>query len=278
MKTFRPDPFMLKWGVPEAGYEWQKGSDSEPHLVSRAEIGSLVWIKEPLQNSGLFIEFANLKPTQDAIKQFANTWGDIFSKYGPLDLMPQQKGSLSLIMGASFEKWKDAIGEMRVLVRLWEAVKDPKHKRADLAKVITWAHGGVRYTIPFPHGAAHCWLAHPEIDRELLARFSPGDVLWPAKYALQAEINKRLANPEISCVPRLIWTAERNQRIIFTPMNLLGAMWLQFAQAVTEEFQLRVCEGCGKYFQIGPGGKRRADATTCGPACRQRKRRKKLLQ
>jgi hypothetical protein len=56
------------------------------------------------------------------------------------------------------------------------------------------------------------------------------------------------------------------------PPNLLAAMWLQFAHAVTGEFQLQLCAGCGKYFQVGPGA-RRADATTCSDACRQRKKR-----
>ena len=74
-------------------------------------------------------------------------------------------------------------------------------------------------------------------------------------------------------VPRLAWTPDYHQRLIFVPSNLLAAMWLQFAQAVTGEFKLKRCEQCGEYFPVGPGGKR-ADAETCGDRCRQRKRRR----
>jgi hypothetical protein len=70
-----------------------------------------------------------------------------------------------------------------------------------------------------------------------------------------------------------------HQRIVFQPTNLLAAIWLQFARAVTEEYPLRICEGCGEYFQVGPG--RRAHTKTCKDrcrqrACRQRKNRKAI--
>lgn len=48
---------------------------------------------------------------------------------------------------------------------------------------------------------------------------------------------------------------ERNRviikRLIFEPTNLLAAILLQFARAVTEGYQLQTCAGCGEYFQVG---------------------------
>jgi hypothetical protein len=272
IKEVRSDPFVFRTIVPEAGFEWLEGPDSEPHLASRAEIESLAWVKEPLAlNPGLFVEFANLKGSQDAILKFANQWGDIFDKYGPEDLLPQQ-GRKALVMGASHDRWKYAIGQMRPLVHVWEAIKN--RNLDELEKVITWSdnhHGGVRYVI----GHCQSWLIHPaDPDNKLRARFTSGDLIWPSKYALQQEINKRLSDSSMMIPPQLVWTHEMNQRILFVPKNLHGAMWIQFAQAVTEEFQLRICAGCGRYFQIGPGG-RRPQAKTCKDSCRQRKRRKK---
>jgi hypothetical protein len=120
-------------------------------------------------------------------------------------------------------------------------------------------------------------LASPKYNKVLLDRFKPFDVLRPALYALQAEINKRIA--EFGVVPTLVWCPgpringiakpDHHQRIVFVPKNLLAAMWLQFAQAVTGEYQLRECKGCGEYFQIGPGA-RRGQTKTCSSRCRQR--------
>lgn len=85
------------------------------------------------------------------------------------------------------------------------------------------------------------------------------------------EVNKRIA--EYVTTPRLAWTPDYGQRIIFEPSNLLAAMWNQFAQAITGDLRLKKCVVCGNYFQVGPGAKR-ADTITCGVACRQEESRK----
>jgi len=131
-------------------------------------------------------------------------------------------------------------------------------------------------------------LASPHFNKTLLSRFRPRDVLKPALYLLQAEINKRIANSSspdhLAIVPRLVWCPgpmidgvakpDHHQRIIFEPTNLLAAMWFQFAQAVTEEYQLQECKECGEYFQIGKGA-RRIHTETCSTRCRKRASRKR---
>jgi hypothetical protein len=154
---------------------------------------------------------------------------------------------------------------MRVLVGIWDQIQD--QQLAELAKIITRTEKQLYYVIKTPKRKVNATLAHGDG----LSRFDPADVLLPARCALQLEINKRIA--ETLTVPRLSWTPDYHQRIIFQSSNLLAAVWMQFAQAVTGEFQLKRCEGCGTYFQVGPGG-RRADATTCGDKCRQQKKRK----
>ena len=156
---------------------------------------------------------------------------------------------------------------MRALVDLWDQIK---HRRlTNLRKIIELSDKGISYSIC----GRTVLLAHDEILLSApMNRFAPKDVVLPARYALQKEINRRLRELQTLTVPQLAWTPDNHQRVIFRPSNLLAALWLQFAQAVTGEFQLKTCEGCGKYFQVGPGGKR-ADATTCSDACRQRKKR-----
>ena len=85
-----------------------------------------------------------------------------------------------------------------------------------------------------------------------------------------------LVNTADSYIPELTWTRDTketlggyHQRIIFKPSNLVAAMWIQFAQAVTEELQMRRCDFCEEYFQVGPGAAR-DDARFCKDVCRVR--------
>lgn len=268
IKPVRTDPFIFRWAVSGAGYRWLKGEDGDIHLVPRDEIGLPSRVYEP--SSGLFLEFAALK-TQDAIVEFAWKYGDLFNSYSSADRVARENRTLTA--GASLNTWKAEIGDMQALVSLWQQIEDcriprlRKDRLEQLRKTIIWSDKGVRYEIKTPKRGMHAvWLPDTWMDR-----VPPNDVLLPAQYALQSEINLRIADPHTLTIPRLAWTPDHHQRVIFTPTNLLADMWLQFAQAVTGEFQLKRCV-CGKYFQVGPGG-RRADATTCSDACRQRKRR-----
>jgi hypothetical protein len=276
IREIRTDPFIFRWYVEEEGYEWKTGIDSEVRLVGRGGLGSRLCLYEPLRNSGLFLKFAHLQARQSTILQFAGEYGDLFDSY-PIEETVVQRGRMT--GGGTLRSWKFEIGDMHTLVCLWEAIKKPHTQEGTkiLESVITWANGAVKYDIKTPRSHKSAWLTHPldsnfDVQR---TRFKPGDVLLPARYALQAEINDRIANSPTVSVPHLAWTPDYHQRLIFTPSNLLAAMWLQFAQAVTEEFLLKRCEECGKYFQTGPGG-RRADAITCSEACRQRKSRHKI--
>ena len=258
------DPFIVRETVSEAGYEWIKGVDGKPRIVSRRVPGLGFRLCEP--HPGLFREFAALSPTEDAIVQFAGQYGDLFNRYAFEQDAPREDGTVS--HGASFGTWTKEIADMRVLLELWE---DIQHRRITaLERVIKWTAKDVSYVIETPRHTANVTLAHADIPRSGFSRFSPKDALLPAKCALQMEINKRIA--EQPTIPRLAWTPDYHQRLIFTPPNLLGAMWLQFAQAIAGEFELYPCDACGKFFQRGPGG-RRADATTCSDTCRQRKKR-----
>jgi hypothetical protein len=268
--TVRTDPFIFRGNVSEAGYEWLKGEDGKPRLVPRHIPGTSFRTSEP--HKALFLKFAKMAPTREEIQSFADLHGDLFSRYELKHSAARMDRTAA--HGASFRTWTQEIGDMRVLVVLWENIQ---HRQlSTLKRVVKWSEKEVGYILKTPRRERDVILAHADIPGTGLSRFRPRDVLLPARCALQLEINLRLA--EYPAVPRLTWTPDTpgcHQRIIIEPSNLLSAMWLQFAQAVTGEFQLRLCEcGCGRYFQVGPGG-RRADATTFDGACRQRKNRRK---
>ncbi len=234
----------------------------------------------PLVDDHLFEKFADLKLTPASIQPFANRYGDLSNRYSPATAVRRPAGTYrtSQLHGSSLRKWKGEIQRMRILVAIWRAVKAARKR--DLEGVIVWTRRNtVEYGLPW----TETLIASPHYNKHLLDRFKPLDVIRPAMYLLQAEINRRIADPTdddfLSIVPRFVWCPgprndegkakpDHHQRIIFEPTNLLAAIWLQFARAVTEGYQLQTCAGCGEYFQVGKGA-RRAHTKTCSDKCRQ---------
>ncbi len=264
-------PFATTFGfrasISDSGYEWRKGIDGKPRLVPNRVPG--VGFRTEEAPAGLFHAFAKTPPTKDAIQRFAGLHGDLFNRYG-MEQGVKHKDS-TVTFGASFGTWSQEIGDMRVLVALWDDVQGRRVE--SLSKVIKWTKKEVGYVLKTPRRESRETLAHTYLSENNFGPFGENDVVLPARYALQREINVRLS--DYAAVPQLVWTSDepgKHQRVIFRLPDLLSAMWLQFAQAVTGEFQLKECPVCHTYFQVGPGG-RRADATTCGDTCRQRKKR-----
>jgi hypothetical protein len=52
-------------------------------------------------------------------------------------------------------------------------------------------------------------------------------------------------------------------RLKFTPRNLLNALWLQAFQALSSDAQVRQCQQCDTWFEVGSGTGRRLDAVFC---------------
>ncbi len=270
MKTpLNTDPFIFRWKMSEAGYQWAKGiMDAKPHLVPRLEPGKGFRPTEPPKE--MFAEFAKLDPTQDGIRTFADEYGDLFDRY---ELQDHAAHNGTASGGASLRRWQSEIEDMRVLFDLWDNIQN--RRIAALKRVIRWektkdGDSSVSYLLKTSIRERHQMLAHSKLSKGALIRFADDKgVLLAARCALREEINLRLS--EHPTVPSLAWTPDYDERIIFKPPHLLAAMWLQFAQAVTGEFGIKRCI-CGKFFQTGPGG-RRADAITHSDACRQRKSR-----
>jgi hypothetical protein len=217
---------------------------------------------------------------KEKILEFANEYGLLFNRYS-LDDRVAEKGTYHRVEsanGIALAKWEQEIGDMRALVAIWDSIT--ASKIADLKRIITWRNGDVEYQIETPKRKSSAWLSLPGTPH----RFTEGDILLPAQDALQKEINERLSGEvdrvssdvrlqRIECVPRLVWAPDGNQQLTIAPFNLLGAMWLQFAQVATGAYGLKRCAACGKYFRVGKGSAKRADAVTCSDACRQRKKR-----
>jgi hypothetical protein len=279
IKPFNNNPFAFLCCVEKEGYEWSRGKvDRDMRLVGRGGLESQMRIKQMPPN--LFLEFANLEQKPECIRQFANRYGNLFEAHD-LDDWIVKRGRV--LGGSALKKWRAEIGDLHCLVGIWGAIKSNRKK--ELSNIITWAKDGVRYGIRTPKGLHRRWLANPnDPDFETLrSRFRLGDVLGPARYAFQAELNRRISSPENLTPPRVVWSRKsfgpgRPERIgefvlVFRPPSLLAAMWLQFAQAVSGRYDIRKCEECGNYFMTGRGV-RRPEAKTCDDTCRQRRHRR----
>jgi hypothetical protein len=280
--------------VSGAGYQWVRGRaffrETEPppgallrlekvkppvgwYLVPRAVPGSATNPQRPLEDhTGLFRDFAQLSPDRDAILAFANVHGPLLNLsylVVPADVRGKLKSS-SARPGESLKDWIAAISDMKVLVKFWQAIVD--RDIDTLSRFVEWSRDRVLYVSPGSKKGAV--LASSEVRPDTFARLQKNDLLLPARLVLRFELNERLARSSATTRPHLLLMANTDIRLSLCPANLLAALWLQFAQAFASNHELVACRGCGKFFQVGAGSKRRADATTCSDACRQRAHRR----
>ena len=178
---------------------------------------------------------------------------------------------------------------MHHLVRLWQAATDGdlgvlseyiKWKSDPTTKAVT----SVSYEEPtsglgIMKPTRSFSLIASELHRpELFGDFTRGDYVGPALHALQAGINKILQKHPVN--PRLLWDPNhRRMSLYLAPTSLLGAIWLQLAQAIQGNKQYRQCEQCLRWFEVG--AQVREDAKFCKQSCRSkayRERRKEARQ
>ena len=72
--------------------------------------------------------------------------------------------------------------------------------------------------------------------------------------------------------PRVVWArTEDRLRLSHVPRSLLGALWLQFALAVTEDRTVRKCKHCERIFEVSKeptGARTRGDSDFCSINCK----------
>jgi hypothetical protein len=262
------------WVVSEGGYEWRVGKGSKALLCER-NLRDVCWrVYQPLlEYPALFREFAELEGL-DQIRKFADQHGVLFGNYSPADHVVGRGKyySVGAAFGTTLNAWAQEIADISFLIDIWESIEAGRINK--LRNLILWREGGaVEYQLVTPKrrnwkllaraGAAHA-------SKE-------GEVLNPARYVLQRELNDRLSNENassggrsdgVSYAPRLLRRADGTLHLIARPRNLLSAIWLQFAQVVGGSYELRRCPICHRHFLP-----KRTDAITCTDVCRQKKSR-----
>jgi hypothetical protein len=95
----------------------------------------------------------------------------------------------------------------------------------------------------------------------------PGEMKRPAQVWLDDLVSGRLAD---LASPVMLRNWKRNTaHLAVQPHSLLGAIWLQFANAIQHHKFPRTCPECGRAFEVAPGTNR-SDRLTCSDSCRSK--------
>jgi hypothetical protein len=321
--THRRHPGGYRWvpalGAPFAGPSSAGRDDPkrrEPALVPVRPFE----FEEYRPPADLFLKFAELEETPEAIKNFAD-------QYGLLGLQNPEEGAViagvdiataesnasgaassgsralkTFSPGERFSAWQVQIAKLRNAVMLWSALCEAEQRKtAKLRQHIQWPSNSFVYFDSHPHLPApprarfmgskpvHVASLKPDylpgvglreiaviasqlISPEWLKLFRGGDRILPARYHLQKTVNEALLN-RVS--PRLLWNVKRgrpkNLGLYFVPTNLLGVMWLQFAEAIVGTRSFRQCSACKTWIVISRAEEgSRSSRFTCSTACRMR--------
>jgi hypothetical protein len=286
----------FEWQVGAAGYTWtQAWADLSPTVRRRQWIlgelcperpGPPTRSYHPLrEHTGLFLTFADTPPTREGILEFARRFGRL-GKGTPAEqaqLVKDKDGRDARLTEEPWELWRMQISELKQASEVWHLCQVGDME--GLAARIRWEHDeegqdSVSYisdpdyqagaTTASGHVAAEEPIASRRFHPERLARCRPGDLVRPALIYVQDAINVRL---EGLAWPRLAWDAQGSRLgLRLVPETLLGAMWLQFALAVSGGKAFRRCAACGEWFELSPKVGRK-DKLFCSGACRTRSHR-----
>ncbi len=205
-------------------------------------------------------------------------------RFGLLGLgMEEAAGERAPIPGDAepLTSWRAEIAAMRRSLRIWDMVQseDTSGLKEYLSPLMAWleadrADGRDPLT---GDESADQWVAGAEPGEfrwfrthgdECLDAYRAGDLVTPAMLGIQYIVNRHLRH-RIS--PRILWddSRKRGWSLYFVPVNLVGAIWLQLSQAMTQEKEYRRCRQCGSWFEIDHYTAR-TNRYFCSNACRSK--------
>src|SRR5262245_35831065 len=239
----------------------------------------------PLTVPGLFETFAATAADRDGVLAFASEYGQLGASVGLRPKPPPSSASpRHADTGEPFWLWTREIDLLRLCRRWLRAIRaegdvEARHWflwwRERTAEETTFAR---LQGITPPHEDAWVLLwrnAADEItDMTVLdpnthsaARLNPTRKQF-VTHALASQINRRL---EWFCAPRFRSRSETdlNMQLRVVPLNLLGAIWWQFARLVNGEARYQPCEACGRLIELSTGDHGfRSDRRFCSKRCK----------
>jgi hypothetical protein len=290
------------WDVPEEGFKWvdayafgrSVSSTVERFLTPRAK-ASQGWRRYwPLVDAiGLFRAFADTEISEKGILEFAEKYGALGLSQDieipsdtdtEADTGPIEAGfEFDFGKGESLALWVDEILGLKHVLKVWDALQV-----MSVDDLQTWFrvedfHGALRASYDAGEPIRRATFTHERSPQTTMQEFQ-----W---YLSHAEIRRITEDPStvaLSFIRTLIEARLREQvgaRIVYqdeadlgplavnlVPKSLLGAIWLQAAQAIEANKAFGRCRQCRSWFEIPPElvalGKRK-DLGYCSVSCRE---------
>jgi hypothetical protein len=297
--TMRANPLnSFEWRVYRRGYTWFR-LDGPPSLERHYAISSGVDVEAEHENSrtyrplkvepGLFRVFANTVANREGILAFANQYGLLQDDVGSEELQIAGEPLISCRMEL-LRDWMKAVLFMRMMVDLWDSIQS--HDKGKIRKHIKWFTEGCAVFESSHHAASlllprleegpcsveldanhssirvRGWAAHPDrYDRELI-EYLQSEWIETALVFLMDVVNKELYDHQIGS-PMLVYSGYERLGWQHSAQNLVGALWLQFADAIATNRNFQQCFGCKKWFAAAYD-LARSDKQYCSQTCRTR--------
>jgi hypothetical protein len=197
-------------------------------LVERPD-SEFVTYQPLVEETGLFLTFAETECTPDGVLKFANRYGRLGRGVEPVSVDGEHIEPLT--------RWYGPMGQIANVWKLIEMARNGDEKAiAEWSKNFPW-RAGTRSVSPLEH----------------LYLF----VASQLSLAMRGLVEPRIVYDESTPRP--------TPKIV--PVSLLGALYLQFGYAVGHNKNFQQCGYCKKFFELAPG-LNRADRLSCSDSCR----------
>jgi hypothetical protein len=247
-------PLFFSWKVAHRGYRWiDHNGGRRLCAVDALERPDWHGVFDPyqtqqplLERTGLFREFVELQPSEPHILGFANKFGVLTDGQ---DLTVDTDFGRTLVHGETLQLWQDEIRALSLAVSLWDAISVGGNRLAAELKAAL-----VKRELPLA------------VQRAL--HVTDDDPIMTALSAIQRQTDAHLRRHVDS---RLLFRENQPRlQLRLQPVNLLGALWLQFALAVDLVKRFVKCAECGAPFEVSRGLRtgKRPDAKFCSARCR----------
>lgn len=246
-----------------------RGSNGKPHLVLVAAAPApedAPWLPLP---SATFRALADVPFTAEGVRTFAQQFGWLTAP----EPYTQIVGYPGTLEGEPLSTWQNEIGRIRRWVAVWEAWRseDLGALATAIDVALTEFSGNTDVMVSEDPNETDAWLTAWK-SRKGVGKKPPkslgSDAPAILAVGISGELEQVLALPHSSV--RLAVT-EFNGGFALAPrsLSLLGAVWLQFAQALADGLTVRRCQSCGKWIEIGPGALPK-NRLYCSPRCKLR--------
>lgn len=231
----------------------------------RADRGQDTRRRNPMEeNPNLFREFAFLPPNEDDFAVFASEWGLLTHE----DCVRRKEGGVD--RGEALGRWIFYNHIMRNLVEVHDMLLN--HDIDGLSKRFYWDEEGLHYLHDDSNGERFNWIystKYSQSNRIKAGNISGNSYVKAATLFLEEWVSEMLRQKTEATIRWDEKAMRYRLHMIFT--SLLGALVLQFANALTGDKQYRRCgyEGCGTWFEISPEYGKRRQSKFCCESCRQ---------